>query len=101
MAALCYSLAHSQDPSGLSNGAQQPATSAVARTAAECLGCRRFVGVDQLEDTQEVLAANEQDVQWHIAKRRKTIEKLADKWQKSMLQAQYAACVEQFVHGPG
>ncbi|UUZ76032.1 hypothetical protein LP414_32190 [Polaromonas sp. P1(28)-13] len=36
---------------------------------------------------QKALAANEQTVQWHVAKRRKTIEKLADGWQKSMAQA--------------
>ena len=32
--------------------------------------------------TQKVLKANEQTVQWHVAKRRKSIEKLADGWQK-------------------
>ena len=36
---------------------------------------------------QEALATNEETVQWHVAKRRKTIEKLADGWQKSMAQA--------------
>jgi len=36
---------------------------------------------------QEALAVNEQTVQWHVAKRRKTIEKLADGWKKSMAQA--------------
>ena len=46
-----------------------------------------YVGVDKREDMQEALAANEQTVQWHVAKRRKTIEKLADGWQKSMAQA--------------
>ena len=46
-----------------------------------------YVGVDKREDMQAALAANEQTVQWHVAKRRKTIEKLADGWQKSMAQA--------------
>ena len=46
-----------------------------------------YVGVDKREDMQAALAANEQTVQWHVAKRRKTIEKLADDWQKSMAQA--------------
>ena len=39
------------------------------------------------EDLQEALAANEQEIRWHVAKRRKSIEKLADGWQKSMAQA--------------
>ena len=46
-----------------------------------------YVGVDKREDMQEALSANEQTVQWHVAKRRSTIEKLADGWQKSMAQA--------------
>ena len=46
-----------------------------------------YVGVHKREDMQEALAANEQDVRWHVAKRRKSIEKLADGWQKSMAQA--------------
>ena len=46
-----------------------------------------YVGVEKREDMQEALAANEQTVQWHVAKRRKTIEKLADGWQKCMAQA--------------
>jgi IS5 family transposase len=46
-----------------------------------------YVGVDKREDMQEALAANEQDVQWHIAKRRKTIETMMDGWQKSLAQA--------------
>ena len=36
---------------------------------------------------QEALAANEQEVRWHVAKRRKSIEKLVDGWQKSLAQA--------------
>ena len=46
-----------------------------------------YVGVDKREDMQEALAANGQTVQWHVAKRRKSIEKLADGWQKSLAQA--------------
>jgi IS5 family transposase len=46
-----------------------------------------YVGVDKREDMQQALSANEQTVQWHVAKRRSTIEKLADGWQKSMAQA--------------
>ena len=46
-----------------------------------------YVGVQKREDMQEALSANGQTVQWHVAKRRKTIEKLADGWQKSMAQA--------------
>jgi len=36
---------------------------------------------------QQALAANEQTVQWHVAKRRKTIEKLDEGWQKDLAQA--------------
>ena len=46
-----------------------------------------YVGVEKREDMQEALAASEQEVRWHVAKRRKSIEKLADGWQKSMAQA--------------
>ena len=46
-----------------------------------------YVGVQKREDMQEALAANEQEVRWHVAKRRKSIEKLVDGWQKSMAQA--------------
>lgn len=46
-----------------------------------------YVGVDKREDMQEALVANEQTVQWLVAKRRKSIEKLGDGWQKSMAQA--------------
>jgi len=41
-----------------------------------------YVGVEKRADMQQTLAANGQEVKWHIAKRRKTIEKLADGWQK-------------------
>jgi IS5 family transposase len=46
-----------------------------------------YVGVEKREDMQEALSANGQAVQWHVAKRRSTIEKLADGWQRSMAQA--------------
>lgn len=46
-----------------------------------------YVGVDKREDVQEALAANEQAVQWHVAKRRKAIEKLDEGWQKDLAQA--------------
>lgn len=46
-----------------------------------------YVGVDKREDVKEALAANGQEVQWHIAKRRKTIETMADGWQKALAQA--------------
>lgn len=46
-----------------------------------------YVGVDKREDMQAALAANGQDVQWHIAKRRKTIGTMMDGWQKSLVQA--------------
>ncbi len=41
-----------------------------------------YVGVEKRADMQQTLTANGQEVKWHIAKRRKTIEKLADGWQK-------------------
>jgi IS5 family transposase len=46
-----------------------------------------YVGVEKREDMQAALKANEQEVQWHIAKRRKTLEQLADGWQKNLAQA--------------
>lgn len=46
-----------------------------------------YVGVDKREDMQEVLAANGQEVQWHVAKRRKAVEKMMDGWQKKLAQA--------------
>lgn len=46
-----------------------------------------YVGVEKREDMKAALAANGQEVQWHIAKRRKTIEKMVDGWQKNLAQA--------------
>ena len=46
-----------------------------------------YVGVEKREDMQAALKANDQTVRWHIAKRRKSIEKLADGWQKRLAQA--------------
>ncbi len=46
-----------------------------------------YVGVEKREDMQAALAANGQELKWHIARRRKTIEKLAEGWQKSLVQA--------------
>lgn len=46
-----------------------------------------YVGVEKREDMQAALTANGQEVQWHIAKRRKAIEKLTEGWQKSLAQA--------------
>ena len=46
-----------------------------------------YVGVEKREDMQAALKANNQTVHWHIAKRRKSIEKLADGWQKRLAQA--------------
>ena len=47
-----------------------------------------YVGVPKREDMQETLAANDQTMQWRVAKRRKTVEGLSDEgWQKSLAQA--------------
>ena len=46
-----------------------------------------YVGVEKREDMQTALKGNNQTVRWHIAKRRKSIEKLADGWQKRLAQA--------------
>ena len=46
-----------------------------------------YVGVEKREDMQKALSANGQEVRWHIAKRRTTIEKMAEGWQKSLAQA--------------
>lgn len=46
-----------------------------------------YVGVEKRADMQAALRANGQEVKWHIAKRRKTLEKLADGWQKNLAQA--------------
>jgi IS5 family transposase len=46
-----------------------------------------YVGVEKREEMQAALAANGQEVKWHVAKRRSTIEKLVDGWQKNLVQA--------------
>ncbi len=46
-----------------------------------------YFGVEKRDDMQAALAANGQEVQWHVARRRKTIEKLAEGWQKTLSQA--------------
>lgn len=46
-----------------------------------------YVGVEKREDMQAALTANAQEVKWHIAKRRRSIEKLVDGWQKNLAQA--------------
>ena len=46
-----------------------------------------YVGVDKREDIKQALAAKGQKVEWHVAKRRKSIEKLAEGWQKELAQA--------------
>ena len=63
-----------------------------------------YVGVDKREGMQQALAARNQEVQWRIAKRRKSIEKLAEGWQKELaqtyekLKAQVRARVEHPFH---
>jgi transposase, IS5 family len=46
-----------------------------------------YVGVEKREDMKATLATNEQEVKWRIAKRRKTVQKMAEGWQKSLAQA--------------
>jgi transposase, IS5 family len=46
-----------------------------------------YVGVDKRGDMQEALKANEQTVKWHVAKRRKSVQKLDAGWQKDLAQA--------------
>lgn len=46
-----------------------------------------YVGVQKREDMQSALAANGQDLKWHITRRRKTIEKMDEGWQKKLVQA--------------
>ena len=46
-----------------------------------------YVGVDKREDMQAALSANGQVVQWHIARRRKAIEKLPEGCQNRFVQA--------------
>jgi transposase, IS5 family len=53
-----------------------------------------YVGVEKREDMQAALAINGQDLKWHIARRRKAIEKMVDGWQKKLAQA-YEKCKAQ------
>ena len=46
-----------------------------------------YVGVEKREDMKAALATNEQEVKWRMAKRRKTVQKMAEGWQKSLAQA--------------
>ena len=46
-----------------------------------------YVGVDKREDMKAALAAHGQQVQWRIAKRRKTVQQMAGGWQKELAQA--------------
>jgi IS5 family transposase len=46
-----------------------------------------YIGVEKRDDMKAKLAANEHEVQWRIAKRRSTIKKMADGWQKNLAQA--------------
>jgi len=46
-----------------------------------------YVGVEKREDMQAALAANGQEVQWHVARRRKAVETMMDGWQKKLAQA--------------
>ena len=39
------------------------------------------------EDMQATLAADDQTVQWHVARRRKCVEQPDEEWQKSLAQA--------------
>jgi IS5 family transposase len=46
-----------------------------------------YVGVDKREDMKATLATNEQNVKWRVAKRRKSIQKMTEGWQKNLAQA--------------
>lgn len=46
-----------------------------------------YVGVEKREDMKVALATNGQEVKWRVAKRRKSIQKMAEGWQKSLTQA--------------
>jgi IS5 family transposase len=46
-----------------------------------------YIGVEKREDMKMALATNGQEVKWRIAKRRKTVQKMAEGWQKSLAQA--------------
>jgi hypothetical protein len=48
---------------------------------------KAHIGVDKRGDMQEALKANAQTVKWHVAKRRKSVEKLDEGWQKDLAQA--------------
>lgn len=46
-----------------------------------------YVGVDKREEVKQALAANNQEVQWRIAKRRTSVQKMEEGWQKKLAQA--------------
>jgi IS5 family transposase len=46
-----------------------------------------YVGVEKREDMKALLATNNQEVKWRVAKRRKSVQKMAEGWQKSLAQA--------------
>lgn len=75
--------------SGLAHTLTTPAAnvSAINQTAALLRGQERavwvdagYLGVQKREDMQEGLADNNQTVQWHVAKRRKSLEDLPEGW---------------------
>lgn len=45
-----------------------------------------YVGVEKREDMQQALAAHGQEVKWRIAKRRTSVKKMAEGWQKELAQ---------------
>ncbi len=46
-----------------------------------------YVGVDKREEVKQALAANNKEVQWRIAKRRTSVQKMEEGWQKKLAQA--------------
>lgn len=46
-----------------------------------------YVGVEKREDMKAALASNKQEVKWRVAKRRKSIKKMTEGWQKNLAQA--------------
>lgn len=46
-----------------------------------------YVGVEKRDDMKAALATKGKEVKWRIAKRRKTVQKMAEGWQKSLAQA--------------
>ena len=46
-----------------------------------------YVGVEKREDMKATLATYKQNVKWRVAKRRKSIQKMTDGWQKNLAQA--------------